>query len=578
MRSLPSSIVLLHTLLGAAKGQFISPPTDLKTSRGYLNLPVRWKEVPIGTCELNPNVKSYSGYVDIASDQHIFFWFFEARNKKPEDAELTVWINGISGPGSSSMIGLFQELGPCRVNEDGEVVDNPYAWNNVSNVIFIDQPAQVGFSYSRPISGYQSDSGDIIQLPKNECPDYAARTGTCGTYSYPDPSWTANSTQNAAPGLWKALQGFMGAFPQYSKTEFNFATESYGGHYGPVFNAYIESQNALIQKQTLPGAKHINLKTVLIGNGWFDARIQYPTYYNFTVNNTYDVPVGTQSIRDQWLNAAWGPGNCHDKVVKCNTSGDKAVCGDASQFCTSEAEAPYDEILGRDGYDIRKLIPDSFLPEFYVDYLNTPKLQKAIGAYTNFSESSNTVGNAFNSVGDDASELNIVEDVRKLVDQSVYVVLYAGDADYICNWRGGEVVSRHVEAPGFHQAGYVNISTSDKVVHGQVKQSANFAYGRIYDSGHEVPFYQPLASLELFERAINGLDIATGKIPVQKGCGYKSIGTAKSEYREGNATVQFKVVPTNATNDPSIDGPVLACNGTKPRTKKRKRIVKPRVS
>ncbi|KXT11585.1 hypothetical protein AC579_3120 [Pseudocercospora musae] len=575
MRSLQNAIVLCLTLLDASRAQFVQPPADLKTSKGNLDLPVRWKEVPAGTCELNPNVKSYSGYVDIATDQHIFFWFFEARNMKPEEAELTVWING--GPGSSSMIGLFQELGPCRVNADGQVVNNPYAWNNVSNVIFIDQPTQVGFSYSRPISGYQSYSGDIIQLPKNECPDYAARTGTCGTYSYPDPSSTANSTDKAAPGLWKALQGFMGAFPQYSKTEFNFATESYGGHYGPVFNAYIESQNALIQKQKLPGAKHINLKTVLIGNGWYDARIHYPTYYNFTVHNTYDIPVGNQSIRDQWLNAAWGPGNCHDKVVKCNTSGDKAVCRDASQFCTYESQNLYDEILGRDDYDIRELAPDPFPPEYYVEYLNSPKLQKAIGAYTNFSESSNTVGNAFGSTGDDSSELNTVEDVRKLVEQGVYVVLYAGDADYLCNWVGGEVVSQHIEAPGFKQAGYVNISTSDQIVHGQVKQAANFAYGRIYESGHEVPFYQPLASLELFQRAINGLDIATGKTLVRKGCGYRSVGTAKSEYREGNSTVQFKVVPTNATYDPSIDGPVLASNGTKGVTKKRKRIVKPRV-
>ena len=30
-------------------------------------------------------------------------------------------------------------------------------------------------------------------------------------------------------------------------------------------------------------------------------------------------------------------------------------------------------------------------------------------------------------------------------------------------------------------AGYINISTTDEVVHGQVKQSANFAYARIYE-------------------------------------------------------------------------------------------------
>jgi carboxypeptidase C (cathepsin A) len=36
--------------------------------------------------------------------------------------------------------------------------------------------------------------------------------------------------------MWKTLQGFMGAFPQYSRNGFSFTTESYGGHYGPVFN------------------------------------------------------------------------------------------------------------------------------------------------------------------------------------------------------------------------------------------------------------------------------------------------------------------------------------------------------
>ena len=53
----------------------------------------------------------------------------------------------------------------------------------------------------------------------------------------------------------------MGVFPQYSRNGFHFATESYGGHYGPIFNEYIEQQNAL----KLPGAKKIRLESVLIG-------------------------------------------------------------------------------------------------------------------------------------------------------------------------------------------------------------------------------------------------------------------------------------------------------------------------
>jgi hypothetical protein len=36
------------------------------------------------------------------------------------------------------MIGLFQELGPCGVDQDGNVYNNPYSWSNVSNMVSLD--------------------------------------------------------------------------------------------------------------------------------------------------------------------------------------------------------------------------------------------------------------------------------------------------------------------------------------------------------------------------------------------------------------------------------------------------------
>lgn len=490
-------------------------------------------------------------YLTLSSEnEHIFFWFFESRNIDPSEAPLTVWING--GPGSSSMIGLFQENGPCGVDANGSVYNNPYSWSNVSNMLYIDQPTQVGFSYSIPVPGFTDPTyGNIITLPNATCPDYAVDLGTCGTYSYPNASLTANSTQAAAPNLWKTLQGFMGAFPQYSRNSFHFTTESYGGHYGPVFNEYIEEQNA----QLPCGAVKISLESVMIGNGWYDPLIQYQAYYNFTVypGNTYDYSPFNESVQALFYNNLYGAGNCVDQIKDCYARGINEICSAADNFCASNVESLYDNYLNRDEYDIRELQPDPFPYEFYVDYLNTASVQAAIGAFQNFSEGSNTVGTAFGTTGDDGRESHTIEDMRKLLKQNVTVLLYAGDADYNCNWVGGQAVAEEIAAPGFCDAGFTNLSTSDAIVHGQVKQAENFTFVRVYESGHEVPFYQPLAALTLLERVIGGVDIATGASTPS--AGYVTIGPSQSTYREGNSTIQFEVVPTNATYDTSTGAP-----------------------
>lgn len=63
-----SLLTLLLAGAGATLAQFVSPPTDLITTTGYAGYQVRYKEVPKGICELS-DAKSYSGYVDVSSDQ-----------------------------------------------------------------------------------------------------------------------------------------------------------------------------------------------------------------------------------------------------------------------------------------------------------------------------------------------------------------------------------------------------------------------------------------------------------------------------------------------------------------------------
>ena len=43
--------------------------------------------------ETTPGVYTASGYADLTSTKHMWFWFFAARNN-PDEAPLTIWLNG----------------------------------------------------------------------------------------------------------------------------------------------------------------------------------------------------------------------------------------------------------------------------------------------------------------------------------------------------------------------------------------------------------------------------------------------------------------------------------------------------
>lgn len=46
------------------------------------------------------------------------------------------------------MIGLFRGHGPCFISNDSTTVNhNPQSWNNEANMLYIDQPVDVGLSY-----------------------------------------------------------------------------------------------------------------------------------------------------------------------------------------------------------------------------------------------------------------------------------------------------------------------------------------------------------------------------------------------------------------------------------------------
>lgn len=85
-------------------------------------------------------------------------------------------------------------------------------------------------------------------------------------------------------------------------------------------------------------------------------------------------------------------------------------------------------------YDIRHPAEDPTPPSYFVDYLNQAYVQNALGVDLNYTaDANNEVFYAFQQTGDFIFP-NFIEDLEMLLNNSVRVALFYGDADYICNW------------------------------------------------------------------------------------------------------------------------------------------------
>ncbi|KAF8176361.1 Alpha/Beta hydrolase protein [Mycena galopus ATCC 62051] len=419
-----------------------------------------------GICETTAGVHTMSGYVDISSTVHTWFWFFAARNA-PATAPFTLWLNG--GPGCSSMIGLFQENGPCNVNADGKTtVLNPYSWNNVANMLYIDQPTGTGFSYG---------------------------TDTVG------------STYTAAPQVWQAIQVLFESpeFSAYSSREFILATESYGGHYGPEFSEYFDIQNNLIASGKLSGVQ-IHLGALMINNGWIDPLIQNLAYVTFAQNAPgYGALQSAATIKK--MNTTYYESNgCLAQQQACyaagNSSTSSSVCEKADNFCATLLD---DAIGNLDPYDLRQTSAALFPPEYYVNYLALSSVTKAIGATSStYSECPDAPYELFEKTGDDARTL--LPQLGNVVDTGIRVLIWHGDADIICNWLGGQAAVLAMDWSGSAELKATPLTniTLDGTAIAAVANVNNFTFARVYAAGHEIPAFQPAAALAIFEQIIAG--------------------------------------------------------------------------
>jgi len=579
---LPTSLAgLVASFILTAHAGYPPPASyqNVLTSPLDSNITVSYKQPDAGTCQtVFATQKQYTGYIGIPPytlapiqqnySINTFFWFVEAR-QVPEAAPLTIWLNG--GPGSSSMVGFFTENGPCEVvqTQDGSygTQSRAFGWDRSSNVLYIDQPNQVGFSYDSATNGsYNLYTGDIFEPPTTgeaSLPDYMHLNGTFGTANTNDQTayaTTANTTDIAAAATWHFLQTWLAAFPQYNpatrpnvtssnytpeEAGINLFTESYGGKYGPVFANHFEEQNQRRANGSLPsnGTLNIKLESVGIINGLIDDAIQDYYYPYFAYNNTYGINAIDQTDE---INAITNWSQCLDQIDQCRAAmnatdpegyGDVATTNDLcsrAQYTCSYMSAPYYE-AGYDPYDIRQQLPSPDPPAAYQEYLNNASVLAAIGAQVNYTESSSYVQQGFISTGDTLRGGGI-QDLAYLLSLGIRVALIYGDADFICNWFGGEAISLAIAqqmanstapaaslpalpsattapasyATAFPAAGYADIVVNSTYVGGAVRQFGNLSFSRIYDAGHFVPYFQPETAFTVFTRIIQGADLSTG--------------------------------------------------------------------
>lgn len=187
-------------------------------------------------------MKGYSGFVNLPVDpskhrhyeSHIYFWFFQARHDA-ENAPLSIWLQG--GPGVPSSQAAVGENGPCMVLEDSKTTElDPWSWNDKVNMMYIDQPVQVGYSHDSLVNG----TLDVVKSPFAYTPANFSQIGMpdtnltflIGTFPSQKPYNAPNTTVAAAPFIYDFMQVWMQEFPEYKSKDDRFSIwgESYAGH------------------------------------------------------------------------------------------------------------------------------------------------------------------------------------------------------------------------------------------------------------------------------------------------------------------------------------------------------------
>lgn len=176
----------------------------------------------------------WSGYLDAGAVEpgtKLHYWFAAAEKDdwKSPSTPVLLWLNG--GPGSSSILGMLQEMGPLVMNATGGLMHNAYAWTKHTNLLILEAPAGVGYSYCKAM----------------------LTNGSC----------TNTDISTAAANRAAVQDFFKSKFPELKASPFYITGESYAGVYVPT-----------LSKELLDNAPEVNMKGMAVGDPCTDLPAQ----------------------------------------------------------------------------------------------------------------------------------------------------------------------------------------------------------------------------------------------------------------------------------------------------------------
>uniref|UniRef100_A0A5B7A9P3 Carboxypeptidase n=1 Tax=Davidia involucrata TaxID=16924 RepID=A0A5B7A9P3_DAVIN len=400
----------------------------------------------------------YGGYVtvDESAGRALYYYFAEAQHSK-QSLPLLLWLNG--GPGCSSLAyGAMQELGPFRVHSDGKTLyKNKFAWNHAANVLFLESPAGVGFSYSNKTSDYEK-GGD----------------------------------KRTAADNYLFLLNWLERFPEYKSRDFYISGESYAGHYVPQLAHNILYHNKKANKTI------INLKGIIIGNAVINDETDVRGMYEFFATHAL--------VSDE---------TSHQIQKYCDFSSNATAQADECDVASNEANKDVNNI---DIYNIyaplcvssnltakpKKPSLWQFDPcsDYYVyAYLNWPDVQKALHAnVTKLKYDWEPCSDVIKDWEDSPS--TVIPLLQEFIANGLRVWIFSGDID-------GRVSVTSTKYSINEMKLLVKTSWHPWLLKGEVGgytqvYKGDLTFATVRGAGHQVPSYQPSRALSLIMHFLTG--------------------------------------------------------------------------